>query len=88
MKDGNQYNELHEVHIRNDSILSVGQSKKHTNTDTRIENSHDDDRGITGLFKDGNQYKELREDMVISFPFYEITFDILLYKYSLFLSYA
>ena len=66
-------------HIRNDSILSVGQSKKHTstNTDTRIENSQDDDRGITGLFKYGNQYKELHEDMVISFPFYEITFDIL-----------
>ena len=33
---------------------------------------------ITGLFKYGNQYKELHEDMVISFPFYEITFDILL----------
>ncbi len=45
---------------------------------SRIENSHDDDRGITGFFKDGNQYKELHEDMVISFPFYEITFDILL----------
>ena len=65
-------------HIRNDSILSVGQSKTNTNTDTRIENSHDDDRGITGFFKDGNQYKELHEDMIISFPFYEITFDILL----------
>ena len=65
-------------HIRHDSILSVGQSKTNTNTDTRIENSHDDDRGITGLFKYGNQYKELHEDMVISFPFYEITFDILL----------
>ena len=49
-----------------------------TNTDTRIENSQDDDRGITGLFKYGNQYKELHEDTVISFPFYEITFDILL----------
>ena len=49
-------------------------------TDTRIENSHDEDRGIsiTGSFKDGNQYKELHEDTVISFPFYEITFDILL----------
>ena len=34
-------------HIRNDSILThVGQSKKNTNTDTRIENSHDEDRGI------------------------------------------
>ena len=67
-------------HIRNDSILSVGQSKTNTNTDTRIENSHDEDRGIsiTGSFKDGNQYKELHEDTVISFPFYEITFDILL----------
>ena len=45
-----------------------------------IENSHDEDRGIsiTGFFKDGNQYKELHEDTVISFPFYEITFDILL----------
>ena len=30
-----------------------------SDTDTRIENSHDDDRGITGFFKDGNQYKEL-----------------------------
>jgi len=41
---------------------------------------HDEDRGIsiTGSFKDGNQYKELHEDTVISFPFYEITFDILL----------
>lgn len=49
-------------------------------SDTRIENSHDEDRGIsiTGSFKDGNQYKELHEDTVISFPFYEITFDILL----------
>ena len=53
-------------HIRNDSILSVGQSKTNTNTDTRIENSHDED------------HKELHEDTVISFPFYEITFDILL----------
>ena len=46
----------------------------------RIENFHDEDRGIsiTGFFKDGNQYKELHEDTVISFPFYEITFDILL----------
>ena len=77
-KYGNQYKELHEEHIRNDSILSVGQSKTNINTDTRIENSQDDDRGITGLFKYGNQYKELHEDMVISFPFYEITFDILL----------
>ena len=81
-------------HIRNDSILSIGQSKKNTNTDTRIENSHDEDRGIIitrffiiltgffiiimGFFKDGNQYNELHEDTVISFPFYEITFDILL----------
>ena len=75
-----QYKELHEEHIRNDSILSVGQSKKNTYTDTRIENSHDEDRGIsiTGFFKYGNQYKELHEDTVISFPFYEITFDILL----------
>ena len=68
-------------HIRNDSILThVGQSKKNIYTDTRIENFHDEDRGIsiTGFFKDGNQYKELHEDTVISFPFYEITFDILL----------
>ena len=80
-KDGNQYTELHEEHIRNDSILThVGQSKKNIYTDTRIENSHDEDRGIsiTGFFKYGNQYKELHEDTVISFPFYEITFDILL----------
>ena len=77
---GNQYKELHEEHIRNDSILSVGQSKKNIYTDTRIENFHDEDRGIsiTGFFKYGNQYKELHEDTVISFPFYEITFDILL----------
>ncbi len=49
-------------------------------TDTRIENFHDEDQGIsiTGFFKYGNQYKELHEDTVISFPFYEITFDILL----------
>ena len=79
-KYGNQYKELHEEHIRNDSILSVGQSKKNIYTDTRIENFHDEDRGIsiTGFFKYGNQYKELHEDTVISFPFYEITFDILL----------
>ena len=80
-KDGNQYTELHEEHIRNDSILThVGQSKKNIYTDTRIENFHDEDRGIsiTGFFKYGNQYKELHEDTVISFPFYEITFDILL----------
>ena len=79
-KSGNQYTELHEEHIRNDSILSVGQSKKNIYTDTRIENFHDEDRGIsiTGFFKYGNQYKELHEDTVISFPFYEITFDILL----------
>ena len=80
-KYGNQYKELHEEHIRNDSILThVGQSKKNIYTDTRIENFHDEDRGIsiTGFFKDGNQYKELHEDTVISFPFYEITFDILL----------
>ena len=31
---------------------------------SRIENSHDDDRGITGFFKDGNQYKELHEDII------------------------
>ena len=43
-----------------------------------MREAHDDDRGITGFFKDGNQYKELHEDTVISFPFYEITFDILL----------
>ena len=45
-----------------------------------IWNFHDEDRGIsiTGFFKYGNQYKELHEDTVISFPFYEITFDILL----------
>ena len=80
-KSGNQYTELHEEHIRNDSILThVGQSKKNIYTDTRIENFHDEDRGIsiTGFFKYGNQYKELHEDTVISFPFYEITFDILL----------
>ena len=35
-----------------------------TKTDKRIENSHDDDRGITGFFKDGNQYKELHEDII------------------------
>ena len=65
---------------RNDSIRRTSvQSKTNTKTDSsRIENSHDDDRGITGFFKDGNQYKELHEDTVISFPFYEITFDILL----------
>ncbi len=67
-------------HIRNDSILSVGQSKKNTNTDTRIENSHDEDRGIiitrffiiitgffiiiTGFFKSGNQYTELHEEHI------------------------
>ena len=51
--------------IRNDSIRHTSvQSKTNTKTDTRIENSHDDDRGITGFFKDGNQYKELHEDMV------------------------
>ncbi len=80
-KYGNQYKELHEEHIRNGSILThVGQSKKNIYTDTRIENFYDEDRGIsiTGFFKDGNQYKELHEDTVISFPFYEITFDILL----------
>ena len=66
-KDGNQYKELYEEHIRNDSILSVGQSKKNTNgCDTRIENFHDEDRGIsiTGFFKYGNQYKELHEDII------------------------
>ena len=79
-KDGNQYKELHEDIIRNSSIRHTSvQSKTNTKTDSsRIENSHDDDRGITGFFKDGNQYKELHEDMVISFPFYEITFDLLL----------
>ena len=66
-------------HIRNDSIGHTVKSKTNTKTDTRMENSHDDDRGITGFFKDGNQYKELHEDMVaLSFPFYEIAFDILL----------
>ena len=75
-----QYKELHEDIIRNDSIRHTSvQSKTNTKTDSsRIENSRDDDRGITGFFKDGNQYKELHEDTVISFPFYEITFDILL----------
>ena len=35
---GNQYKELHEEHIRNDSILThVGQSKKNIYTDTRID---------------------------------------------------
>ena len=34
------------------------------NDSSRIENSHDDDRGITGFFKDGNQYKELHEDII------------------------
>ena len=57
---------MHEEHIRNDSILSVGQSKKNIYTDTRIENFHDEDRGIsiTGFFKYGNQYKELHEDII------------------------
>ena len=51
----------------NDSILThVGQSKKNIYTDTRIENSHDEDRGIsiTGFFKYGNQYKELHEEHI------------------------
>merc|ERR1712178_153705 len=68
-KYGNQYKELHEEHIRNDSILThVGQSKKNIYTDTRIENFHDEDRGIsitiTGFFKYGNQYKELHEEHI------------------------
>ena len=50
---------------RNDSIRHTSvQSKTNTKTDKRIENSHDDDRGITGFFKDGNQYKELHEDII------------------------
>ena len=51
-------------HIRNDSIGHTVKSKTNTKTDTRMENSHDDDRGITGFFKDGNQYKELHEDII------------------------
>ena len=43
----------------------MSKRKTHIYTDSsRIENSHDDDRGITGFFKDGNQYKELHEDML------------------------
>ena len=68
------------IYIYINTLTHVGQSKKNIYTDTRIENFHDEDRGIsiTGFFKYGNQYKELHEDTVISFPFYEITFDILL----------
>ena len=52
--DGAALSETHDVkHIRNDSIRHTSvQSKTNTKTDTRIENSHDDDRGITGFFKD------------------------------------
>ena len=69
---GESYNELYPGTIYSPPSYDV--------TDTRIENFHDEDRGIsiTGFFKYGNQYKELHEDTVISFPFYEITFDILL----------
>ena len=80
--DGAVLSETHDMeHIsRNDSSRHTSvHSKTNTKTDKRIENSHDDGRGITGFFKDGNQYKELHEDMVaLSFPFYEIAFDILL----------
>ena len=60
-KYGNQYKELHEEHIRNDSILThVGQSKKNIYTDTRIENFHnvDSDISIMGFFIYGNQFNE------------------------------
>ena len=77
--DGAALSETHDTeHIRNDSIRNVGQSKANTNTDTRVENSHDDDRGITGFFKDGNQYKELHEDMVIIYMCFSLTH--MLYK--------
>ena len=64
--DGAALSETHDTeHIRNDYIRHTSvQSKTNTKTDTRIENSHDDDRGITGFFKDGNQYKELHEDII------------------------
>ena len=65
--DGAALSETHDTeHIRNDSIRHTSvQSKTNTKTDSsRIENSHDDDRGITGFFKDGNQYKELHEDII------------------------
>ena len=46
-------------------IYTSVQSKTNTKTDSsRIENSHGDDRGITGFFEDGNQYKELHEDII------------------------